>query len=115
MVESNYNKYGIGQVDGTSFVMPKSEADALLASMKGNPAAMEKALGLPDGFLKSNNLVRADIRHLDTAGLRIPSGNEADANSQRIPGCKLPSGGNEAMVDVGGVKPGTDYNVTETK
>ncbi|WP_230464267.1 hypothetical protein, partial [Nocardia seriolae] len=47
--------------------------------------------------------------------LRIPSGNEADANSQRIPGCKLPSGGNEAMVDVGGVKPGTDYNVTETK
>ncbi|WP_405135748.1 hypothetical protein [Nocardia sp. NBC_01388] len=113
MVESNLNRYGIGQADGTSFVMPRGEADALLATTKGDPAALEKALGLPDGFLESNKLVRVDIPHPDTHGLRIPSGNEAGANSQWVPGGKLPDGANEAIIDVKGMNVGTDYQVTD--
>jgi uncharacterized Zn-binding protein involved in type VI secretion len=99
MTKSNLEKYGIGQRDGTSFVMPKSEADALMASTKGNPRAMEAALGLPDGFLKTNELVRVDISSPRDSGLRIPSGNEAGANDLWIPGGKLPTGASEAVID----------------
>jgi hypothetical protein len=88
MTEGNLNKYGIGQKDGTSFVMPKAEADALLASTKGEPRAMERALGLPDGFLDNNRLVRVDISNPQGSGLRVPSGNEAGANELWIPGGK---------------------------
>lgn len=109
MTSNNLSKYGIGQADGTSFVMPKGEADALLASTKGNPRALEKALGLPDNFLDSNSLVRVDIPKPEDLHLRIPSGNEAGANSQWIPGGKLPTGNSEAVIDVGGI-PNTRYS-----
>jgi hypothetical protein len=109
MTKSNYEKYGIGQVDKTSFVMPKSEADALLARTNGDPRLMEEALGLPKGFLENNPLVRIDIPKPDDFGLRIPSGNEAGANDQWLPGGKLPTGANEAVIDVKGMQVGKDF------
>jgi hypothetical protein len=112
MPDSNLDKYGIAQRDGTSFVMPKSEADALVESTHGDPRAMEKALGLPDGFLDSNKIVRIDIDHPDNYDLRIPSGNEAGANDQWIPGGKLPDGASEAVIDGGNV-PRPGYSVTD--
>lgn len=112
MPESNLNKYGIAQRDGTSFVMPKSEADALIEATQGDPRAMESALGLVEGFLDSNNIVRIDIGHPEQFDLRIPSGNEAGANEQWIPGGKLPDGASEAVID-GGSVPSPDYSVTD--
>jgi RHS repeat-associated protein len=105
MTQSNLEKYGIAQRDGTSFVMPSSEADQLVASTSGNPAALEEALGLPKDFLASNQLYRVDIANPQELNLRMPSGNEAGANDQWIPGGKLPDGNSEAVIDAGGLSP----------
>jgi hypothetical protein len=112
MPANNLDKYGIAQRDGTSFVMPKNEADALMAATHGDPRALEKALGLHEGFLDSKKLVRIDISHPDDFNLRIPSGNEAGANEQWIPGGLLPDGAAEAVVD-GGKIPPTGYSVSD--
>jgi hypothetical protein len=112
MPESNFDKYGIAQRDGTSFVMPKSEADALIDATRGNPRAMESALGLPEGFLNLNIVVRIDIDHPEEYDLRMPSGNEAGANQNWIPGGLLPDGASEAVID-GGKIPRSGYHVTE--
>ncbi len=112
MPESNLNKYGIAQRDGTSFVMPKAEADAMLARTQGDPRAMERELGLPEGFLDSNKLVRIDIPEPHDANARIPSGNEAGANDQWLPGGKLPDGASEAVIDGGKLGPDR-YTVTD--
>jgi hypothetical protein len=111
MTEGNLNKYGIGQRDGTSFVMPRQEANLLLKSTDGNARALEQALGLPENFLDANKLVRVDIPKPRELNLRIPSGNEAGANDLWIPGGRLPNGNLEAVIDVGGV-PASRYHVT---
>ena len=105
MTKTNLDKYGIGQRDGTSFVMNKLEADQLLASTNGNARAMEDALGLPENFLDGNQLVRVDIPNPRELNLRIPSGNEAGANDLWIPGGRLPDGNLEAVIDVGNISP----------
>ncbi|OBG62192.1 MULTISPECIES: hypothetical protein [unclassified Mycobacterium] len=111
MPASNLEKYGIAQRDGTSFVMPRNEADAMLEASGGNLRSMENELGLPEGFLDSNNLVRIDIADPGEYHLRMPSGNEAGANEQWIPGGVLPDGASEAVID-GGEIPPDDYTVT---
>ena len=102
MTESNLSKYGIGQRDGTAFVMPTAEVDALLRSVNGDMRKFEAALGLPDGFFDTNKVVRVDIANPAGEGLRMPSGNEAGANSQWLPGGKLPTGISEAVIDIPG-------------
>jgi hypothetical protein len=92
--------------------MPKSEVDTLLGSAHGNPRLMDRALGLPEGYLDSNKLVRIDISDPQKYGLRIPSGNEAGANDQWIPGGKLPDGASEAIIE-GGHVPNDEYRVAE--
>ncbi|WP_026817932.1 hypothetical protein [Arthrobacter castelli] len=110
MTESNLEKYGIAQRDGTSFVMPKPEVDALVESTGGNPRAMEEALGLPEGFFE-NGAVRVDIESPGESGLRMPSGNEAGANEQWVPGGQLPTGFSEAVVDGADIDP-SEYDVS---
>jgi hypothetical protein len=114
MPRSNLEQFGIGQKDGTSFVMPSQEADALIAATKGNPRALEKALGLPENSLSKEELVRVDISNPWDFGLRIPSGNEAGANAQWIPGGRLPTGNTEAVIDGANV-PQTALKVTPIK
>lgn len=101
VVESNFKKYGFGQRDGTAFVLPKSEADKILRDSQGDTELIEESLGLPKGFLSDNNLVRVDIPDPEKANIRLPSGNEAGANPQWIPGGKLPNGNSEAVIDAG--------------
>ncbi|KQX05411.1 MULTISPECIES: hypothetical protein [unclassified Leifsonia] len=110
MTQSNLDKYGIAQRDGTAFVMPKSEVDELVRQTNGNPRAMEQALGLPEGFF-DNGAVRVDIPPTPGDGLRMPSGNEAGANPQWVPGGKLPGGFSEAVIDAGDLGPG-DYSTS---
>jgi len=102
MTQTNFEKYGIGQRDGTAFVMPKGEVDALVRVTGGDPRSMEQALGLPVGFFDSG-VIRVDIPISESEGLRMPSGNEAGANDQWIPGGKLPGGFSEGVIDVGGL------------
>jgi uncharacterized Zn-binding protein involved in type VI secretion len=111
MTKSNLDKYGIAQRDGTSFIMPKHEADQLLANAKGDPRALEQALGLPKNTLDNSTLVRIDIPAPKDLNLRIPSGNEAGANELWIPGGKLPTGSSEAVIDAGSIAP-TDFSWT---
>lgn len=105
MTKANLDKYGIGQRDGTSFIVPKHEADQLLARTNGDKRALEKALGLPDNALETSTLVRIDIPAPRDLNLRIPSGREAGANEFWIPGGKLPDGSSEAVIDAGAINP----------
>lgn len=100
MIQSNLDKYGIGQRDGTAFAMPKGQVDELVQSSGGNPRAMEQALGLPEGFF-DGGVIRVDIPISESERLRMPSGNEAGANDLWVPGGKLPGGFSEAVIDVG--------------
>jgi len=109
--ENTYNKYGVAQSDGTTFVLPKNEADAMMS--KGADY-LENALGLPTGYLDGNNLLRLDVSNPRDFNLRVPSGNEAGANDLWLPAGKLPTGGNEAIIDGGKMSP-SDYNIGPVK
>ena len=103
MLEENLDKYGIGQRDGTTFVFPTSEIDSLIT--KGDFAAIEGAIGLPDGYFNDFHVFRVDIPDPENYNLRMPSGNEAGANEYWLPGGLLPEGMPEAIVDGSGVPP----------
>lgn len=109
--QSAVDKYGIARADGTTFVMPKAEADALIAGAGGDMAKLEEALGLPAGTLSNDKLVRIDFPQPKEGNIRIPSGNEDGANTQWIPGGKLPTGANEAVIDAGALPPSA-YHMT---
>ncbi|MDD0854140.1 hypothetical protein HBN50_13590 [Halobacteriovorax sp. GB3] len=100
MSKKNLDRYGPSQIDGTSFIMPKTEADDLLKKANGNKRVLEDALGLRPGQLDVEELVRVDIANPREFNLRIPSGNEAGAIDLWLPGGKLPQGGNEAVIDL---------------
>ena len=91
----------VGPSSGT-FVMPKSQADDLIAQAGGNVNKLEDLLGLDRGTLGANP-VRLDIEN--PSGLRMPSGNELGANEKWIPGGKTSGGTLEATVDQ--IQPGT--------
>ena len=112
MPQENFDKYGLAQRDGTSFVMASSEIDKLMEATKGDPRAMERALGWPEGYLDKHTVLRIDIPEPQTYNLRIPSGNEAGANSLWLPGGLLPDGLSEAVID-GSEIPPDGYNVTD--
>jgi len=107
MLRSNLDKYGPGREDGTSFVMTKGQADKMLRDAGGNTAKLEDALGLPRGQLEGNELVRVDFPNPRSLDVRVPSGNEAGANAQWLPGGKLPDGASEAVIDISDMKPGS--------
>lgn len=106
MPGQNFDRYGLGNIDGTTFVLPKSEADSLIAAAGGDGEKIERALGLPEGFFDDGGaLVRIDIPNPESFGLRMPSGNEAGANQMWLPGGLLPDGSAEAIIDGSGIPP----------
>ncbi|MGZ9708617.1 DUF6861 domain-containing protein [Pseudomonas sp. GNP013] len=106
MTQSNLDKYGVAQRDGTSFIMPSHEASELLSRAGADKRALEKAFGLPESFLESKTLVRVDIPAPKDLNLRITSGNEAGANEFWLPRGKLPNGNSEAVIDAGATATG---------
>lgn len=114
MKETNFNKYGIGQIDGTSFVLSKTEADMLMKYANGDAAKLEQSLGLPSGFFSTGNVVRVDIPKPGDFNLRIPSGNEAGVNEFWVPGGILPNNNAEVVIDAGSILP-SDYTVSPVK
>lgn len=112
MTADNLDAFGIGQRDGTTFVFPRSELDSLMESTGGDRSRLEQALGLPDGYFSSYDVVRVDIPDPRNYELRMPSGNEAGANDKWIPGGFLPEGMPEAVID-GAKVPRDDIVVTD--
>jgi len=104
MRKEGYEDWGPAQVDGTSFVMPSSQVEKIMAETGGDPRLLEQALGLPDGFF-DDEIVKVDFPKVDDLGIRIPSGNEAGANPQWIPGGHLPTGVSEGVIDAKGLDP----------
>jgi hypothetical protein len=100
-LQSSIDDYGLGQRDGTTFILTRSEADRLLSEAGGDLRKLEASLGLPVGQLDKSTLVRVDFspEAMKDLNMRMPSGNEAGANSQWLPGGYLPSGANEAVID----------------
>jgi hypothetical protein len=98
----NFERFGIAQRDGTSFVLSSQQADELIRNASGNPRILEESLGLPNGFF-DDEILRVDIPNPSEFNLRIPSGNEAGANSQFLPGGLLPTGLAEAVIDAGNI------------
>jgi hypothetical protein len=92
-------RHGPSQTDGTMFVMPRREADRLVAEAKGRKSAFEKALGYGPGELNGHEILRLDFPNPRAANIRIPSGNEAGVNPMWLPGGKLPTGVREAIMD----------------
>ena len=107
-LQHNVDKYGLGQRDGTTFVMTPSDANEILRQAGGDPRKLEQALGLPAGQLDGSTLVRVDFpaEVMDDLDVRMPSGNEAGANDQWLPGGYLPSGADEAVLNGGRAAPG---------
>lgn len=90
----------LGRPDG-QFVMSSKEMDKMLGNKNVSIAYIEKELGIPAGAWAGKTLVRINIT-LDNAkklDLRVPSGNEAGANSLWIAGGKLPTGYTEGVVN----------------
>ncbi len=85
----------IGASSGT-FIMPSSLADDLIRQAAGDISKLEELLGFPTGYL-GNQPIRIDIPN--PTGLRMPSGNEAGANPQWIPGGYTNGGIMEAVID----------------
>ena len=112
MISKNYDMYGIGQRDGTTFVMPTNEVNALIQAADGDPIALAKSLGMPEDFFLSDDVIRVDVPDPQSYQLRMPSGNEAGANDYWLPGGFLPDGVSEAVID-GGVVPKDDLKITD--
>ena len=105
--KGQFEKYGPAQVDGTAFVLPKTEADALIAQARGDRRALEEALGFEKGFLDNNELVRVDVSKPRDMGIRVPSHNDAGENHRWLPGGKHPQGHSEAVIDLGAAPTGS--------
>ncbi|MBB5039008.1 hypothetical protein [Prosthecobacter dejongeii] len=76
--------------DGTTFVMPTWQLEAILDYAKGDRVKLETALGMEPGEYKGAALVRVDFTGPETYKLVVPSGNEDGANTWWIPGGLLP-------------------------
>ncbi len=110
--KSNYNNYGIGKPDlgKTEFVGLKSEIDNILKLPLSEQATK---LGVPIDQLQNGDLIRIDFKLSNTYKAQMPSGNEYGANSQWIPGGKLPTGLSEAVIKTEGMQLNINYFVKQ--
>ena len=91
----------VGREDNSCFVMPKSVCDDIAKAANGNLAVYEEALGFPPGYFYGHGgLVRMDVVEVEDLHLRLPSGNEAGANSYWLPGGYTSGGVPEAVTDL---------------
>jgi hypothetical protein len=88
----------LGRPDG-QFVMRPGQVDDILARTDGDISRIEKELGIPEGRWQGRKLVRIDIAAPRDLDVRVSSGNEVGANEHWLPGGKLPTGLDEAVVD----------------
>ena len=93
-----YGRDLVGRPDG-QFVMTKSQMDDILAWSDGDMALIEAELGIPAGDWQKHEMVIIEIADPKKHNLRIPTGREEGANKLWLPGGKLPTGHDEAVID----------------
>lgn len=83
-----------------TFIAPTSDINKLLSSGKSR-VEIAKVLGIEDPAFLKGELIRVDLtpQALKELNLRVPSGNEAGANGQFIPGGKISGGITEGVVN----------------
>ena len=87
--------------DHTTFLMPLCEVRKVIDRAAGDVSKIEAQLGLNAGDLEAP-LVIVEFPTLTSADVKMPSGNEAGANSSWLPFGHLPTGIAEAVhVDSG--------------
>ncbi len=99
---NSLDKYGrniLGMPDNTQFVLPTTAVDDVIRQSKGNIAELEKIMGIPNGSWQGKDLSIIDIHSTADLKLRMPSGNEFGANSEWLPGGRLPTGMSEAVIN----------------
>lgn len=81
--------------------MPKNYCDSVISKANGDISIIEKELGFPEGYFRDGGgLIRIDVNDVNGLNIRMPSGNEAGANSLWIPGVKTSGGVPEAITDI---------------
>lgn len=100
---SNYEKYMessgfVGREDNSLFVLPKDLCDTIL-NESADISEVEKALGFPEGYFATDEIIRIDISEPKNWNLRMPSGNEAGANALWVPGGYTSGNNPEAVLD----------------
>jgi hypothetical protein len=115
ILRSAYEEYGIGKPDlgRTEFVLTKADADAIISESGGDPVRIAARLGVPEDQLVGDSMVVVHFNSTSIFDANIPSGNEWGANSQWLPGGRLPGGDLEAVVHTEGMINGRDYTVTD--
>ena len=74
--------------------------DQIVADAGGDMRVVEQRLNLNAGSLSNGDAVALYVPPENLGGIRIPSGNEAGANRQWVPGGYTASGTAEAVVDL---------------
>ena len=85
--------------DNTQFVLPPAKVNDVIEQSKGDISKLEEIIGIPSGSWQVRVLSIIDIQRPSSLELRIPSGNVFGANSQWLPGDRLPTGMPEGVVD----------------
>lgn len=93
--------YGTLGPDG-GFVMSKDDFDSVIEELGDDMAAIEKKLGLEAGYLNSDDVLIVAIADPAKYDLRMPTGNEAGANAQWLPGGITSGGIDEAVMNFSG-------------
>ena len=81
-----------------TFIAPFEQIDELLSSGKSREEIAE-ILGITDPSFLEGDLIRVDIKPEAMNNLRLPTGNEAGANSEFILGGETSGGVSEAIID----------------
>ncbi|EXU77415.1 PAAR domain-containing protein [Erwinia mallotivora] len=115
VTRSSFEDYGIGKPDAgrSEFVLSKDNAMNIINESKGDPIAIANKLGIPEGQLQNDSLVLVEFKPTELYNPKIPSGNEWGANTQWLPGGKLPKGDLEAVVHTENMINGQHYEVTD--
>lgn len=103
---SSFDKYGTLGPPGGTYAIPRSQFDDVMARTGGDLGKVETELGLEPGALTDGSTRVAYVKPDDLDNLRMPSGNEAGANSNWLPGGYTSGGVPEAAIDV---PPGTPF------
>ena len=116
VTRSDYEKYGFGKPDATDseFMSTKVDVDSIVSSSGGDITKIAEDLGIPKEQLVKGSLVRIDISNPRDFDISMPSGREFGANPQWLPGGKLPTGKDEAVISATKMTK-SDLKVTDLK
>ncbi|TDU62103.1 hypothetical protein EI77_04741 [Prosthecobacter fusiformis] len=102
-----YDTFGPKHLDEKSYILPLSKLRDILQYANGDRRKLEEALGYDPGYFDGSQVGIVVIPSVDGISLRMPDGNETGANSNWLPGGKLPrtpafEGMPEAVIDLKG-------------